>query len=53
MECVSKVAMLKPPITKTNILKMDNNFKAAVALYDYLLSYHKDGYSFESRNVEI
>lgn len=53
MECVSKVAMLKPPITKTNVLKMDNNFKAAVALYEYLLSYDKDGYSFEPRNVEI
>lgn len=53
MECVSKVAMLKPPITKTNVLKMDNNFKAAVALYEYLLSYDKDGYSFETRNTEL
>ena len=26
---VSKVPMIKPPITKTNVLKMNNNFKNA------------------------
>ena len=48
MECASKVAMLKPPITKTNVLKMDNNFKGAVALYDYIIAYDKDGYTIEN-----
>jgi len=44
MQEVSKVAMLKPPITKTNVLKMNNNFKNAMALYDFIISYTKDGY---------
>ncbi|MBE6577221.1 MAG: hypothetical protein E7653_03690 [Ruminococcaceae bacterium] len=53
MEEQAKVAMLKPPITKTNVLKMDNNFKAAVALYEYVVSYDKEGYTVEPRNTDI
>ncbi len=45
MESTAKVAMLKPPITKTNVLKMDNNFKGAYALYEYIVSYAGDGYT--------
>jgi hypothetical protein len=45
--------MLKPPITKTNILKMDNNFKGAVALYDYIISYTKTGYKIDEYKTEI
>ena len=45
MESAGKAAMLKPPITKTNVLKMDNNFKGAVALYDYIIAYEADGYT--------
>ena len=45
MESAGKAAMLKPPITKTNVLKMDNNFKGAVALYDYIIAYEGDGYT--------
>ncbi|MDE6401382.1 MAG: hypothetical protein K2L54_02085 [Clostridiales bacterium] len=48
MEEVSKAALLKPPITKTNVLKMDKNFKGAVALYEYISSYDKDGYTVET-----
>ena len=47
MEDVSKAPMIKPPITKTNVLKMNNNFKGAVALYDYIVSYDKRGYTIE------
>ena len=47
MESAGKAAMLKPPITKTNVLKMDNNFKGAVALYDYIIAYEGDGYTVE------
>lgn len=50
---VSKVAMLKPPITKTNVLKMDNNFKGAVALYDFIILYNKPGYSVEHKETVI
>ncbi len=53
MECVSKVAMLKPPITKTNILKMDNNFKGAMALYEFIISYTGEGFTLEEKITEI
>lgn len=47
MEYSAKAPLLKPPITKTNVLKMNNNFKGAVALYDYIVSYDQPGYSVE------
>lgn len=47
MNEVSKAPMLRPPITRTNVLRMDNNFKNAVALYDYLAAYEGDGYTIE------
>jgi hypothetical protein len=53
MEAQAKVAMLKPPITKTNVLKMDNNFKAAVALYEYVIAYEKPGYTVDPKNRDI
>ena len=53
MEIAGKAPMLKPPITKTNVLKMDNNFKGAVALYDYIIAYDKPGYSCEVKTIEI
>ena len=53
MEYASKAPMLKPPMTKTNVLKMDNNFKGAVALYDYIIAYDKDGYTKEERIIDL
>ena len=47
MQEVAKVAMLKPPITKNNVLKMDRNFKAAFALYSYIITYKDLGYTVE------
>ena len=44
MKEVSHAPMLKPPITRTNVLRMDTNFREAVILYDYLVEYRKDGY---------
>ena len=44
---VAKSPMIKPPIVKTNVLKMNNNFKHALALYDYIASYKGQGYDFE------
>ena len=49
MEQVAKVPMVRPPITKTNVLRMNNNFKNAVALYEYVTSYVGDGYTIEER----
>lgn len=53
MESVAKVAMIKPPITKTNVLKMDKNFKGAVALYDFIIAYDKPGYTIEQVKNEL
>ncbi len=53
MESVSKVAMIKPPITKTNVLKMNNNFKGAVALYDFIIAYDKPGYNIETKTITL
>ena len=47
MQQVAKTPMIKPPIVKTNVLKMNNNFKNALALYDYIASYKGDGFSSE------
>lgn len=44
MQEVSKSPMIKPPITKTNVLKMNNNFKNAVALYEFISSFEGKGY---------
>ncbi|MBQ3490850.1 MAG: hypothetical protein IJA86_09695 [Clostridia bacterium] len=53
MEIAGKAAKLKPPITKTNVLKMDNNFKGAVALYDYIVAYDKPGYTVQCSTVNL
>lgn len=53
MEEVSKASKLRPPITKTNVLRMNKNFKGAVALYEYVTAYGKDGFTItpEIKNV--
>jgi len=53
MEEVAKSPMLKPPITKTNVLKMNKHFKGAVALYDFIVSYDKPGYTIEKQTNTI
>lgn len=53
MEEVSKAPMLKPPITKTNVLKMNKNFKGAMALYDFIISYDKRGYTVDRKSTVI
>lgn len=53
IERVAKEPMLRPPITKTNILRMDNNFKQAVALYEYVSSYQGPGYTIEKRDRKV
>lgn len=47
MTQVAKSPMIKPPIVKTNVLKMNNNFKRSLALYDFIASYKGDGYTYE------
>ena len=49
MQEVAKTPMLKPPITKTNVLKMNNNFKGAMKLYEFVMAYDRDGYTVEEK----
>ncbi len=42
---VAKADKLKPPVTKTNVLRMDKNFKEVVALYEYIAAYTGDGFT--------
>ncbi len=48
MEEVSKAPMLKPPITETNVLKMNKNFKGAMQLYYFVTAYSKRGYDYHT-----
>ena len=50
---VAKSPMIKPPIVKTNVLKMNNNFKNALALYDYIATYKGDGFTAEEVNFNF
>ena len=53
MQEVSKVPMLKPPVTKTNVLRMNHNFRGALALYEYISVYDKDGYTVREEIQKI
>ncbi len=44
MKACAKAPLIKPPITKTNVLRMNQNFKASLKLYDYITSYSGEGY---------
>lgn len=50
---VSKAPMVKPPIVKTNVLKMNNNFKNALALYDYIVGYTGEGFVKEEVKLDF
>lgn len=45
MKEVAMAPILKPPISRTNILLHDPNFRAALELYTYLSAYTGDGYT--------
>ncbi len=47
MQELAKSPLLSPPITKTNILRMNIHFKATVELYEYLSAYGGAGYTVE------
>jgi len=47
MRDVAKAPMIKPPVVKTNVLRMNPNFRAALKLYDYIMAYNKDGFTFQ------
>lgn len=50
---VSKSPMIHPPITVTNVLRMNHNFRGAMKLYEFVSSYDKPGYSAEKKVKKI
>lgn len=52
VEC-SKAPLVTRPITKTNVLKMNINFKEALAVFDYVVGYDKDGYEIIEKEEKI
>ena len=53
MKEVSQKPKVSFPITKTNILKFNVNFKNAVKLFEFLNSYNKKGFKTESIHKNI
>ncbi len=53
MQEVKKAPMLHPPITVTNVLRMNHNFRGAMKLYEFVSSYDKLGYSSEREDKRI
>ena len=47
MREVSKVEMVSRPIAKTNILKMNRNFRESLACFEYVANYQGKGFSIE------
>lgn len=41
---MKKCTPVRPPITHTNVLKNDQNFKAALKLWEFIFSYEKPGF---------
>lgn len=41
---MKKCTPVRPPITHTNVLKNDQNFKAALKLWEFIFSYDKPGF---------
>ena len=47
MREVSKTEMVSRPIAKTNILKMNRNFRESLACFDYIANYQGQGFTIE------
>lgn len=45
MVSVSKAPLVTRPITKTNILRMDHNFRESLLMFDCISGYNKPGYT--------
>ena len=50
---VSKSDMISLPIIKTNVIKMNRNFRECAALFEYLLAYNKPGYVVNTEEKEF
>lgn len=50
---VSKVDMISLPLIKTNVLKMNHNFRECASLFEYLIAYDKPGYTVTKEEKEL
>ena len=53
MEEAGKAAKLHPPITETNVLRMDKDFKGAMQLYHFVTAYTADGFTAEEKRKTL
>lgn len=53
MQEVSKAPMVSRPITKTNVLKMNTNFKESLAVFDYVCAYNGPGFVIKETEKRI
>ena len=51
MSEVAKADKLKPPVTKTNVLRMDKNFKEVVALYEFIVARQEYAVDLKDRAI--
>ncbi len=51
MQDMSLVPMIQPPIKRTNVLKMNVDFKKALELYEYIMGYKKDGFTITEKET--
>lgn len=47
MNEVSKAELVSRPITKTNVLRMNTNFRESLALFDFIAEYQGDGFTIK------
>lgn len=53
MQELSKAPLVTRPVQKTNVLKMNTNFRESLYVFDYVCAYNKPGYSIEKKTERI
>ncbi len=53
MKAVSHSAKVKSPVTKTNIIRFDTNFRESLVLFDYITSYSKPGFTTKEERIHL
>ncbi len=52
MRQMADLAMIRPPIVRTNVLKKDRYFREALTMYEYLSSYREKGYDIFEKETD-
>ena len=53
MKEVSSSPKVKQPVTKTNVIRFDTNFRESLALFDYITSYDKPGFTTKEERIHL